>query len=146
MSWNLKAPLAVTFDYFSRIFVLCINYSFWFEYTKHDEIPSFQLINKAYMCTVGIVIIENWIQVRTRIHLSTITMVITHIQAVLSSRILEILAFYRKWDIKLQLYHRPRKLKKCPKVTANVPLTMCMYLWLLLYIFLLLFYFSSSWE
>ena len=51
----IKAPLAITFDYFFSIFVLCINYSFWFESLKHDEMPSIQLVNTAYMCAVNIV-------------------------------------------------------------------------------------------
>ena len=56
---SFKAPLAVTFDYFSGIFVLCIKYGFWVESSNNDELSSFQLVNIAYMCTVSIVISEN---------------------------------------------------------------------------------------
>ena len=46
----IKGTVAVTFDEFFNIFILCINYSFLFYSPKHVETPSIWLVNTACIC------------------------------------------------------------------------------------------------
>ena len=83
---NVKGTVAVTFDDFCSVFALCMYFSFLFNFLKHVEMPSVQLVNAVCACVKYIVIVDIWILVRTKIHLSTLTVFIIHIQAAFNSR------------------------------------------------------------
>ena len=93
---NVKGTVAVTFDDIFTIFVPYINYCFLFYSLNHVQLPSFQLVNITCTHIDCIVIVDKWISVRTKIHLSTITVHFTHTHTVLTSWILGISTCFRE--------------------------------------------------
>ena len=91
-------------------------------FLKHFPSPAsatWTTIDSNRMCTVCIVIIENWINVYIRIQLSKISMAITHAPTVLTSRILGISACSWNLNENSSWYTEFRLQNKKPKFTAD---------------------------
>ena len=82
---KIKGTVAVTFGDFFQFFCCVYLLQFLFQLPKACWNASAQLVNTVCMCATCIVIVDIWILVRTKIHLSTIALFVIHIQAVLIS-------------------------------------------------------------